>query len=56
MRFNSCELKQLAKNSTDCTKEGILHLRQKEGKLWNKTDGILSNSFTISINVIKAIQ
>jgi len=42
MRFNSCELKQLATDtSVDCTKEGILRLREKEGKLWNKTDGRL---------------
>ena len=42
MRFNSCELKQLATDpSVECTKEGVLCLREKEGKLWNKTDGEL---------------
>ena len=41
MRFNSWELKQLAIDpSINCTKEGVLRLREKEGKLWNKTDGM----------------
>jgi len=40
MRFNSTELKYLASSTNSVSqKEGVLSLREKEGKLWNKTDG-----------------
>ncbi|XP_039266147.2 inositol polyphosphate-4-phosphatase type I A-like isoform X1 [Styela clava] len=39
MRYNASELKQMAITSAKlCAKEGVLSLREKEGKLWNKTD------------------
>ncbi|CAK8684226.1 unnamed protein product [Clavelina lepadiformis] len=53
MRFNALELKQFALSSqAHCIKEGLLSLREKEGKLWNKTDVLTERWFRLIGNLL----
>ena len=48
MRFNAAELKHLSV-TVPCKFEGLLSLREKEGKLWNKTDGKYIHPFYMNV-------
>lgn len=41
MRFNGSELRQMGCYEQNCSKQGLIYIKEKEGKLWNKSEGIM---------------